>query len=204
MNRKTVLKIALLAAVWAASATNGSAEEEASQDNAGGITIVAKAAKKSFRAGEPIIIGVALANFGDQSVYVPVSESQIFEPYFWIKDANGLVIGGGVIEDPNRTIHEDHYVEREGKRVLMVPVLEIKEQGVLLTFIPNALQGYGQKLAPGRYYLESFGFPMIFEPRSLMSRADHLNRLWAEAASDTVLVKPEPIELLIESDTSVP
>lgn len=204
MNHKTVLTSALLAVIWGVPMTNGVSGEEPGGSHVATVTVAAKAAKRSFQVDEPIILGVALANFGDQSVYVPVSESQTFDPYFWVKDANGVVIGGRAIEDPNRTVPEHYYVQRGGKRVLMVPVREIKGRGLLLTFIPNALKDYHQRLAPGRYYLEPVGFPIVMEPRSVISRPDYPNRLWAESISATDMVKHEPIEIVIDNDTSVP
>jgi hypothetical protein len=204
MNHKTILGIALLAALWGVPTTGGISGEEPARRNSTTLTIVAKAAKKSFQTDEPVILAIALANFGDKSVYVPVAESQVFEPSFRVKDANGVVIPGAAIDDPNRTVPPHYYVQREGKRVLMSPVLEVKARGLLLTFIPNALKSYRQRLAPGRYYLEPSGFPMILDARSVMSRPDYPNQLWVEAtstASVTTLVKHEPIEIVIESPT---
>jgi len=200
MNHKILVKT-LFVGIWFLPIYGVIANEDSVKENESSVSIAVKATKNSYKPGEVITLAVAVANFGNQPFYIPVREPQIFDPYFWIRDANGVIIGSGAIDDPNRPISPHYYMSHKGKSVILFPVLEVKKQGLIISIIPNALKQFRDKLKAGRYYLEADGFPVIFEAPEVISRPDYPKWLWVESTSNIVLIKHKPIEIII-NDTA--
>ncbi len=156
--------------------------------------------KSAYLSGENITLAVAVANFSDKSIYIPVSDPQVFNLYFRIRDSNGVIINNKAMDDPNTTLPSHYYMKNKGKDIIVFPVLEIKEKELILTIIPNALNNYIKELFPGRYYMESSGFPIMLEAKDVISRPNYPNWLWVESTNNTILIKHEPIEIVIEEN----
>jgi hypothetical protein len=202
MNQKGIEKwacIMLVAGFLNLSISSGMTGEIGETGLHGAISLAVKPEKDFYRLDEAVSLAVAVANHGSQPVYIPVCEPQVFAPYFWVRDANGVNISGGAIDDPNRPIPAHYYMQREGKMVLVFPVVEVKARGLFLTFIHNALKRFRNQITAGRYYLEGSGFPIIVEPTAVISRQDYPQWLWVpqESAERTLLVKHEPIEVTV-------
>lgn len=191
--------IMLVTAVWSSLAFCAMRSADTRKGQESRISIVVKPLKRSYKPGEAVSLAVAVANHDSQPLYIPVCDPEVFNPYFRIKDANGVIVSAAAIDDPNRTIPGHYYMQQGEKSVSVFPVLEIRERGLILTFIPNALKRHPNQIAAGRYYLETSGFPIIAEPTLVISRPDYPQWLWVdqESTGRTLMVKHEPIEVIV-------
>ena len=198
MHNKFLIRIMLIlfvldAPLFMLFADGGPAEKEE-----GTVSIAFKAVKSSYKLGEPVNIAVAVANFTDKPVYLPVRENEIFFSDFDVKDINGVRITGRIVGDPNTMPPQHYYMNRDGKKILMSPVFEIPSKGLFLSIIPDVLKGYYQKLKSGQYYIEPFSAGVMQEAPEVTFRPDFPEWLWVETFDITMLIKHDPIEINIE------
>lgn len=157
------------------------------------LTITVKALKDVYEPGEPVPLVVAIANHGSEPVYISLPGPYVIDPYIEVKDANGVRIMGDPVPTPPPS-PPHYYMEKEGKRIYVVPVFKIGGPEVILELIPDAIERYHKHLSEGNYYITAIATEAPYDKSSLIFRQDFPNQLWVEP-------QPGVLQLELQSNT---
>ena len=162
--------------------------EETTAQSQKRLSISIKALKDVYKPGEPVPLVLAIANHGGEAIYI-----HKLNPYIEIKDTNSVRIMGDPVPTPPPS-PPHYYMEKEGKRIYVVPVFKIGGPEVILELIPDAIERYHKHLSEGNYYLRANATKAVYHESSLIFRQDFPNQLWVEP-------QPGVLQLELQSNT---
>lgn len=160
--------------------TASSRGERAKQERV--LTAAANTFRKNFHVAEPVPLVIAIANAGPEPVYVSSFDRQTELPRIKVRDAEGKTVRGDPIPTPSKP-PGDHYMEKEGKRVLMQPLWKLEGGGGVVIVIPDALKRYHKHVTTGTYTLHPAVGASRYRTDSIVRREGLRYEYWAEAAA---------------------
>lgn len=178
--------------VWvlllSASAGAAEAAEQVPGQYENSVTVTARVAKTVYEPGELVGVTITITNHSDNPVYIFRSKSDFFKGSCMLRDANGTTVQG----DPGDTPPPppvDWYIEREGKRIFVVPVYIIEGHGVMEAFVEDALHRHRDYISEGEFTLDFGALEVIHEIEELIVREDKAHRLWVQPSSPMVKMR---------------
>jgi len=146
------------------------------------VAVTATASKTVYKLGEAVSVALTISNNSQQSVYTFNSESDFATGFATVMDAGGKQIMGDPIPTPPSS-PPNHYMERDGKGIYVVPIYQIKAHGVMKATMVDVLRIYHKHLTEGTYDLDLGSVTIIHEVTDLIMREDVQHRLWVEPSS---------------------
>ena len=181
-----------------------SAESERAQSEPN-VTVAARVVKAIYEPNEPVPLVVAIANHGSEPVYLFTDSPDIFGTSAGVIDANGVrVAGDPLLTPPPPPPH--HYIERDGKRIYVMPVSKIEGPGVILALTPDALSRHHKHLSEGTYYLNPGAVEIIHKVSDLIFREEVPHKLWIDPSSPITkrIYKANTVKIEIRKKPEVP
>lgn len=143
------------------------------------VTVAINTFKSSFAKGEAVPCAFAIMNCGTSTVYV----ATMVRPMIRLVDGNGRAVPTGPLPEPPPP-PPSHYMERNGKRVLMQPVWELPPGGGKTLVVPDALRHHRDNVSSGEY---TFHCPIdwlsSYSEEQIVIRPNLKERLWVEAGA---------------------
>jgi len=171
----------------------------------GTITVATRALKDLYEPNEPVPLVVAIANHNSEPVYLFTDSPDIFGTSAGVIDANGVrVAGDPLLTPPPPPPH--HYIERDGKRIYVMPVSKIEGPGVILALTPDALSRHHKHLSEGTYYLNPGAVEIIHKVSDLIFREEVPHKLWIDPSSPITkrIYKANTVKIEIRKKPEVP
>ena len=141
------------------------------------LTVAINTFKSTFVKDEAVPCAFVIVNRGTNTVYV----AAISEPMVQLVDSSGREVPTGPLPTPPPP-PPSHYMDRNGKRVLMQPVWELPPGGGRALVVSDALQHHHVNLSAGEY---AFHSPIDCLPsygaKHIVRRSGLNERLWVEA-----------------------
>ena len=150
------------------------------------ISITARTSKEAYVVGEPIALEVAIANHDTEPVYSFLSESDFRGGFSMVKDANGTTVSGDAPPEPNMPFAPYYYMEKDGKKILTVPVYRIDGNSVMTRVIDDALKLHHKYLAEGTYYLSIGDLEIARGLTSVIVREGLPYKLWVDPTCEMI------------------
>jgi hypothetical protein len=162
------------------------------------VSVAARSLTDVVAVGEAVPLVLAIANHGAGRVYSLLTESDFREGFCTVKDANGTVISGGPIAEPNVPLPSYWYMEKDGRRVLTMPLYEIAAKGVRLLVIADAVRRHHGRMAEGIYFLSLGDIEILHDVEDVIVREGLPFRLWVEAEAQMTRVRHPVNDVKIE------
>ena len=131
------------------AASPGETGENVSDQYRRAIAVTARTLKTAFEPNEPIPCTIAIANCGDRPIYMFEGESDFRKASCLLRDKNGKNVQGEPVPTP-RNPGPEHYIERNGKQVYVVPIYEIEAHGIKLMLVQDAVNRYHKYISGNR------------------------------------------------------
>lgn len=145
------------------------------------VIVAINVAHEQCRRTEPLPLAVAVANASTGTVYV----STIERPFVEVKNAAGEVIDGAPIDEPLEP-PADHYMNVDGKEVLMQPVWRLESRRGVVVVLPDAFERYHGHLSKGRYSLTLRArYITVHDEHRLVRRPGLAHECWVKAGGPT-------------------
>ena len=193
--------------VWAlllaASARAAEVAEQGHAQYENSVTVTARVAKRVYEPGELVGVTITIANHSDNPVYIFHSESDFLKSSCFLTDANGATVRGDPVDTP-RLAPPSHFMQKDGKRIYVLPVYVIKGHGVMEAFVEDALHRHRNYIWEGTFTLDFGAYEVIHEIEELIVREDKAHRLWVQPNSPMVKLRHKCNQIKIEIRKSSP
>lgn len=160
-------------------------EESCSQYNKN-ISFVIRSMKDVYEPDEPVMLALAIANHGSESVYLNLYGENL-DTYYdgpaGVEDKWGEIPSGASIYDPPPP-PAHWYIDKAGKKVFVVPIFQIKGHSVVIVRVQDALKRFKMNMEEGIYKLDMGQITVIHEIEELIVRDDVEHRLWINPKTD--------------------
>ena len=173
-------------------------EEDAITEFQKRISVNMKTLKDVYEVGERAPLVLAIANHSSEPVYSLLGESDFRDGFSMVKDANGTIISGGPIPDPNVSLPSYWYMEKDGRRVLTMPLYEIPGKAVRILVIEDALRRHYGRIAEGIYFLSLGDIEILHDVEDVIVREGLPERLWVDPTSDMTRVRHPVDDVKVE------
>lgn len=166
------------------------------------VTSIAKTLKTIYEPGEPVPIVLAISNHSSRPIYTFQGESDFLGGFSLVFDTNGVrIMGDPIPTPPPPPLH--YYMEKDGKRIYVVPVYKIDGPGVMVAVIADALRIHHKHLSEGTFYLDLGDIEIIHKVSDLIVREDVPHKLWIDPRSPITRIrhKLNPVKIQIRRKT---
>jgi hypothetical protein len=175
-----------------------SSEQKGAKQGGRTVTIAATALKGVYEVGERVPLVLAIANHSSEPVYNLLGESDFRDGFSMVKDANGTIISGDPIPDPNVSLPSYWYMEKDGRRVLTMLLYEIPGKAVKLLVIEDTLRRHRGRIAEGIYFLSLGDIEILHDVEDIIVREGLPERLWVDPTSDMTRVRHPVHDVKVE------
>jgi hypothetical protein len=189
LSKVPVVAPILLSGILVAWASAGSPKQE----NA--ITIAARASKTVYGPNEPVPIVIGISNHGTAPVYTTQNESDFLCSGCYVYDANGKEVPlprDYRIQRPPPP-PPSHYMQRDGKTVVVQPVYEIRGHGEMVAIMEDVMSVYHGHLPDGTYSLGFDEVLIVEDANALIVREGVGPRLWVESQLNMPIARRYPV-----------